>query len=160
MKKFALLSFVLFFIVGTLSFGQNNLGVVGKIISEEQANQLFGNAQKSFHITGKQLATFVASTHEYLLVGLKENGNALVVLDNHRKPIFPRGYKVGQNDEFFVFSISKINELLGTGSKKITVETRNDGVLTILAKDAVVSEDRGDGQVLEFSLPCPPLCPN
>lgn len=160
MKKLTLLSLSLFLFVGTISFAQNNLGVVGKIISESQAQQLFGNAHKSFHITGKQLSTFAQSTNEYLLVGLKDNGNSLVVLDDNRKPIFPKGYTVGQNEEFFVFSVSTINELLGTGSKKIWVEVRNDGVLTILAKDALVMEDRGNGKVLEYSLPCPPLCPH
>lgn len=160
MKKFFLLSFILFFVAGTTSFAQNNLGVVGKIISETQAKKLFGNAQKSFHISGKQLTTFALSTHEYLLVGLKDNGNSLVVLDDTRKAIHPAGYLPADDEVYFVFSVSKVNELLGTGSKKISVEVRANGVLTLLAKNAIVSDDEGDGEVLEFAYPCPPLCPH
>lgn len=160
MKKFFLLSFILFFIVGTISFAQNNLGVVGKIISETQAKKLFGNSQKSFHISGKQLSTYALSTHEYLLIGVKDNGNSLVVLDDTRKAIHPAGYLPADDEVFFVFSVTKVNELLGTGSKKISIELRENGVLTVLAKNAIVSDGEGDGEVLEYAFPCPPICPH
>lgn len=160
MKKFFLLSFILFFVAGTTSFAQNNLGVVGKIISESQATQLFGDATKSFHISHKQLSTFAMSTDEYLLVGFKDNGNSLCLLNDKRKGIYPSGYIPGDNEVYFVFSVSMINELLSSGVKKITVELRQNGVLTILAKDSNNNGIEGSGRVLEFSLPCPPMCPH
>ena len=72
----------------------------------------------------------------------------LVILGDERVVLYPDGYKIDDKEEFVVYSIGKIKELIDTGKAATTiVEQRKD----------VISINNGMS-TMEIGSWCPPLC--
>jgi hypothetical protein len=143
--QFFLLPFLFFFLMVTAdSFAQNNLK--GKIIPLTQADSLFGPVQQTIRVSAADVRTWLAQTDSVIMFAIRDS--QLVVLGDARKLITPVSVEVKADDVFHLFSKSKLEELLSTGTDEIILYEQRTDVLTIT-----------DGtNVLEFSYPCPPVC--
>ncbi len=72
-----------------------------------------------------------------------------VIVDQNRMPLDPSDATIESTDVFSVYSVSVLEELLSQGSNIYTqVEMRNDTLCV-----------RNGSKVMEYSVPCPPICP-
>lgn len=149
---FPLLLAVLFIGFNFPASAQNNIGVVGKIFTVQEANQLFGPVLTKVKFNTNKLKSFMKDSPEYLMFSLK-NGN-LKILNKNRVTLHPIGAKdvevviESDKEQFHIFSTSIIEELLGASkSAEVDIEIREE-VLTITA----------DGNTLEYAILCPPYC--
>lgn len=88
------------------------------------------------------------------MFGYKER--RFIIADNKRNVIYPEGATVNKDEVLHNFGMDVMEDFLSRlESNKVNIEMRPGGVLTI-------SEDKPgeeDGVTLEYSIPCPPLCP-
>ena len=94
------------------------------------------------------MSNFISMANGYIMFNIIDN--KLVVLDRYRRLIFGDEKLYSHTTEFHVFSSSVVTELLRSGNAStVTVELRRD----------VLSVTNGD-YTMEYSLLCPPVCPN
>lgn len=139
----AVLSFMLFVTLSTLSFSQT----AGKKFTKEEANTLFGNVINSIKMSTVSLKAIMDKTEKYLMFRV-EDGEVKILGDN-RKAIYPGAdAAVGKEDVYHVCSKSLIQELLDNNSgNSVYLETRLN----------VFSITYGEN-TLEEMPPCPPIC--
>ena len=119
---------------------------VGKIHTKDEADRLYGAVQQSKGISSAELTTLMGRSKNYLM--FKIINDQLVILGDERVVLYPDGYKIDDKEEFVVYSIGKIKELIDTGKAATTiVEQRKD----------VISINNGMS-TMEIGSWCPPLC--
>ncbi len=119
----------------------------GKIISKSEADQLFGTVVESTSMSASELKTIIANTTNYVMFRL-DNGE-ITILGDGRAVLYPAGKSVSSSVVFHVYSKSKLNELLGDNPS---------GTLAYENRASVFSITFGLN-TLEYSLLCPPICP-
>jgi hypothetical protein len=120
----------------------------GEILTKENADQLFGPVLVSKEIPTETLKMYTNQSANVIM--FKVMNNDLYILDNNRNALLPLGSTINSTEVFSMYSVAVVQQLLSDGNNPFTyVEKRND-VLTIT-----------NGMfTLEYSLLCPPFCPD
>jgi len=140
----ATLIIVLFLLSSVQILSQNNL--VGKIITKEEANLLFGSATQFLPFRTDQLASLLPESDKYVMFQII-NGN-IYILGEKRNLLFPQNGSVDDNQVFHLLSKSLLLELFALGKSPVTFIEKRGNVLTISNED----------YILEYTYPCPPFC--
>lgn len=136
-----------FFVFFVLSIAASCIFPQGKILTKEEANDMFGAVLVSKEISSAAINSFTTQSSNVLMFNII--GNEIHVLDNKRKVLLPAGTSINNKVVFSVYSIQVVNELLTKGNKPITTVEKRESVLTIT----------NGNFTLEFAWLCPPLCP-
>jgi len=134
---------LLFFILLTIQlFSQ------GKILSKENADQIFGPVLLSHEIPTETLKNFTYQSVNVIMFKLMNND--LYILDNNRNVLLPLGVTINSTEVFSMYSVTIVQQLLSNGNSPFTTVEKRKDVLTIT-----------NGMfTLEYSLLCPPFCPD
>lgn len=119
----------------------------GKIISQSEADKLFGPVIFSAEINSSALMSLTETGSSVLMFKIIEE--QLIILDKNRNVLYS-GKEINLTDqvEFHVFNNSLVKELLTEGGSLITSVEQREKVLSIT-----------NGEItLEFSIICPPFC--
>jgi cell division protein FtsI/penicillin-binding protein 2 len=136
-----LLLLLLLLILGSLQiFAQ------GKILSKDDANQLFGDVLIKKEISTENLKLAVEKSKNVIMINIINNN--LYILDYNRNVIIPEGVSVNSDVVFSVYAVSVIEDLLSKGGNPLTYIEQRKEVLTITNGDFTV----------DLSNPCPPMC--
>jgi hypothetical protein len=134
----------LFILLSGLNFSQQ---VIGKIYSNQEADNLYGPVLSSVSINSFTLSGLLSNSTNYIMFRIA-NGSAFIV-DNNRYPLYSGNFPVNPNDVFRVFSISLVYKLLQDGNSPLTyIESRNNGIVSIT----------NGPYTLEYGNTCPPFC--
>lgn len=134
---------LLIFLFSSVNLSQT----IGKIYKSDEANKLFGNVIDAISFPQSDLLQIANNTQNYLLFSLS-NGE-LTILGDMRLVLYPVGKTVDSNEVFYVYSKSKVAELLKQSpSDKVIFEARQK-TLTLSSGTST----------LEEALLCPPFCP-
>ncbi len=156
-KALFLLLFLTFFVEFNVNLVAQDKSPIGVILTAQEANALFGPPIRSFSINKKVLTILANICGDK--IGFNLVDNKLVIITHNKKVLFPPGYVLNENQQFYGFSLSKVIELMGLNNASIVnVEIRANNVLTVAVYNGNGKPD-GDGSVLEFSKwGCPPYC--
>ncbi len=120
----------------------------GKIFTNQQADNLFGPVLTSVPVSKITFQSFLTQTNNYIMFKVVDNG--AIVLDNNRNIISPPAYiNISPNEEFTVYKVAVVNELLSKG---------NENTVYIQQRANVLSISTG-GFTMEVGAQCPPYCP-
>jgi hypothetical protein len=139
-----LILFCIFFtiILQQSSFSQE---IAGKIISSEEAENLFGPSEKTYKMKVSVIKIFAASS-DYLYFNF--TGAGPVITSQGKKLLYPADYQLKGDEIFYVYSTSLITELINNQETEyLLIEKRRD-VLTIT----------NGTSTLEYAMLCPPHC--
>ncbi|MBI5729794.1 MAG: hypothetical protein HY963_01530 [Ignavibacteriales bacterium] len=139
--KVVLTFFCVLFIVNT-GYSQT----VGKIFSKSEANVLFGNIIESAQMNISQFTSVIQQTNNFVMVKVQDG--ELIILGNGRALLYPSGKSIGPNEVFYLYSKSKIIELLGMSSENVISVERRSNTTTLTYGSFT----------LEEGWPCPPWC--
>lgn len=120
----------------------------GKILTKENANQLFGLVLVSREIPTETLKNFTNQSVNVIMFKLMNND--LYILDNHRNALLPLGVTINSTEVFYVYSTTIIQQLLADGNTPFTYVEKRKDVLTITNGEFT----------LEYAGLCPPYCPD
>lgn len=132
-----------FFVIALFSM---QLYSQGKIISKQEADELFGVVLISKEIPTSTLLSITESCVEIIMFKIIEND--VYILGDKRKVLLPEGAVINSSEIFSVYSTSKVKDLLTIGSSSMTFVEKRKDVLTIT----------NGNSTLEYSLLCPPIC--
>lgn len=124
----------------------NSAQVIGKIFDRGIADQEFGNVISFIEIESADIDSLLQNLGTYIMVNI-DNGK-IRIIDSERKSIL--GQSNSNEEVFYKFSTSKVEELINIGQKEITFVEMRPNTLTLTNGDFT----------LEMSLPCPPFCGN
>jgi len=131
-----------------ITFNEFDYGqTYGKLYTKAEGERLYGTVVKSFQFSSEEVNSFLNKTEIVLMFNI--NDNKLFILGDGRKPIYPLIETVNSEEVFRVFSVSLIQELIEKGKSSITYFEKRNTVLTITNGE----------YLLEYGLPCPPVCP-
>ncbi len=150
MKKHLLSIVAALIFISGLSFAQiqTTTGVIGKIFTKAQADQLYGPVLQSVSINTSALQALLAKSPKYIMFNII-NGQ-LVISSPQRTVLSGRMTTLNASQPMKVFSTSVVNQLIQQGSSTTTsIEIRTNDTLTISSGG---STDAGSGI-------CPPFCP-
>lgn len=120
----------------------------GKILSKETADQLFGPVLVSKEIQTETLKMYTNQSFNVIMFKLMNND--LYILDNNRNALLPLGVTINSTEVFSMYSVTIVQQLLSNGNSPFTTVEKRKDVLTIT-----------NGMfTLEYSLLCPPFCPD
>jgi len=138
---------------------QSKLGVVGKLMSSGEAKVLFGKVIGSIDIPAKDLQEALNNAKDYVLFTIKNN--RVVIRDERKKALSKENEYLDDNDVLYIFSKSKVEELLSNAKPRIykglTTMASTTPVITFERRASVLTLTTGDA-TLEMSLACPPMC--
>lgn len=120
--------------------------IIGKVISKNEANNLFGPVISSVTISASQLNSWLTKSENYIMFAIKNN--KLFVLGDNRTPIATNGSSISPGEIFHIYSKSKVQELLSSGEGTAIVFEIRQNVFSITK----------DESTLEFGDNCPPYC--
>lgn len=119
---------------------------IGKLFTKEEANILYGKTLESVVINSQDLDRLLEKTDNYVM--FKLSNNELIVLDDHRNVLSPLNKYLPEDEGVYVFSKSRVKELLElVKTEKVSIENRPE-TLTITS----------GFYTLEMSAWCPPFC--
>ncbi len=124
----------------------NYAQMIGKIFDRKIAEQEFGNVISSFEIKSTDIDSMLQNSGKYIMFNI-ESGKIRAIASDRKSII---GYAISEEEVFYNFSTSKVEELLTIGQKEMTVVEMRPKTLTLTIGDFT----------LEMSLPCPPYCGN
>jgi len=128
---------------------QTTTGVIGKLYTKDQANQIYGPVLQSISINTTSLSALAAKTPNYIMFNIL-NGQ-VVILNSYRSVLYGPMTAVSASQVFRVFSTSIVNQLIQQGGSPTTnIELRANNTLTV---------SNGE-ETLEMSYTCPPICPS
>jgi hypothetical protein len=129
---------------------------IGKIYTIEEADKLLGKVIYSVDLNSSVLNKLLMKTDKSIMFGLIDR--QVVILDNHRKLIYPEKAEFKDTDVFTVYSADLVMELLSSKA----LNKQNNGI-----SDSVSIEQRrevlsvsSEAQTLESGWKCPPACPD
>ena len=129
---------------------QNDLGIVGKVITLEEAEELFGQVDEQIEVRTTALQQVLTHVPKYVLMRL-ENGK-LGIYNEKRKGIgkgLGKGNPpVGPTEKLHVYSKSKVLEVIQKGKAPITAIQKRGDKMTV----------QNGVYVLEYATFCPPFC--
>ena len=143
-KRFFITVLTLFFVlcIASLNFAQ----VKGQIFTKEDADKQFGSVLFSVKMSADELQSYLDRTSDDIMFRITDN--KVVILDNTRKVLNIDNYKVEEDEQFKVFSVLIVKELLiKGGNSTVNIEQRKD----------VLSITNGEF-TLEMGAICPPWC--
>ena len=120
----------------------------GKILSKENADQLFGPVLVSKEIPTDTLMMY--TNQSFNVIMFKLMNNELYILDNDRNVMLPLGATINSTEIFSMYSVVIVQQLLSDGNSPFTTVEKRKDVLTITNGEFT----------LEYSILCPPLCPD
>jgi hypothetical protein len=120
----------------------------GKILSKENADQLFGPVLVSREIPTETLKMYTNQSTNVIMFKLMNND--LYILDNNRNALLPLGATINSSEVFSMHSVAIVQQLLSDGGSPFSYVEKRNSVLTIT--NGVFT--------LEYSILCPPLCPD
>ena len=120
----------------------------GEILTKENADQLFGPVLVSKEIPTETLEMYANQSANVIMFKLMNND--LYILDNNRNALLPLGVTINSTEVFSMYSVTIVQQLLSNGNSPFTTVEKRKDVLTIT-----------NGMfTLEYSLLCPPFCPD
>ncbi|MFH1197235.1 MAG: hypothetical protein V1720_16170 [bacterium] len=142
-------------------FAQGELGVVGKIFTNEEIDQLYGPVLESISIDSQELLTIVDKAENYAMFTIKNN--QIIITNEYRELISP--YKIfyagmdrqlgvpnrnviEDSDPLNLYSKSMVKKVVELGNQSITKVERRAKKVTITNGLCT----------LEMSTICPPYC--
>ena len=120
----------------------------GEILTKENADQLFGPVLVSKEIPTETLEMYTNQSANVIMFKLMNND--LYILDNNRNALLPLGVTINSTEVFSMYSVAIVQQLLSDGNNPFTYVEKRKDVLTITNGEFT----------LEYSLSCPPICPN
>jgi hypothetical protein len=131
---------------------------LGKIYTPEEANKLFGNVLYSVDINSNILSELLKKTEKSIMFGLIDR--QLIILDNHRKLIYPEKAEYKDTDVFTVYSTDVVIKLLSGKAlnKESDNETNNESENISVEQRREVLSVSTDVLTLETGAKCPPAC--
>lgn len=120
----------------------------GKILSKENADQLFGPVLVSKEILTEPLKMYTNQSTNVIMFKLMNND--LYILDNNRNALLPLGATINSTEVFSMYSVAIVQQLLSDGNNPFTTVEKRKDVLTIT--NGIFT--------LEFAGLCPPYCPD
>ena len=138
----------LIFVLLFLSNSTISAQTYGKIFTNQQADNLFGPVLASVSVSRTTFQSFLNQTNNYIMFKVVDNG--AIVLDNNRNKISPpTNISISPSEEFTVYKVSVVSELLSKGT---------DNTVYIQQRSNVLSISTG-GFTMEVGSICPPYCP-
>jgi len=119
---------------------------IGTIFTNEEADESYGYVLSSVEISSSQLTSLFNQTSNYLMFKIIKD--KLYILGDGRAVLYPQGGGVDSEEEFAVYSKSKVNELIETGGETVTVVEKRSQVYSL--KNGLFT--------LEVANWCPPYC--
>lgn len=120
----------------------------GKILTVQEAEQEIGSVTSVMPFNSEALLSLCNKENEKLMFRMYPEYTA--ILGPGRNLLSPTAAKIGEGDEFRVFSVSLVRELLDLGKGKETFyELRGEKEVFCL---------RSENFILEYGVPCPPFC--
>lgn len=150
MKKLWIPFTAVLFVFSTVIFAQTSTstGVIGKLYTKDQANQIYGPVLQSISINTSSLKAMTARTPKYIMFNIL-NGQ-LYILNSDRTVMSGAMTNLSASQPMRLFSTSIVNQLVQQGnSSNTTIELRADNIITITNGDVT----------LEQAVLCPPACP-
>jgi hypothetical protein len=120
----------------------------GEILTKENADQLFGPVLVSKEIPTETLEMYTNQSANVIMFKLMNND--LYILDNNRNALLPLGATINSTEVFSMYSVAIVQQLLSDGNNPFTYVEKRQDVLTITNGEFT----------LEYSILCPPICPN
>ncbi|MBM4171055.1 MAG: hypothetical protein FJ214_04205 [Ignavibacteria bacterium] len=169
MKKLVLL-FCLFFIVLLLGsqqiYAQGKYGLIGKVFTKVEADQLFGGVAKSYNFSKSDVKFALKHSSNYVLFYVK-NGNVHVIngqAAKNKKYSTVAGI-TADFDVAYAFSKKVVEDFVNNSKSKVfSFEIRGASgnafgkVVSVAASASGVATVSDGENVLEMSLVCPPIC--
>lgn len=149
-KQFILFAAAALLMLSNLMFAQNlpTRGVIGKLFTKVQADQMYGPVLKSVTINTSTLQALLAKSPKYIMFNII-NGQ-LVIASHQRAVLSGQMATLNTNQPMKVFSTSVVNQLIQQGGYfTTTIELRTNNALTIT--NGTTTD--GGGEI------CPPFCP-
>lgn len=140
MKRFIIICSALFFL-------SVNISAQGKIITKEQANNLFGPVLVSIPMETMALKNLLPQSFGVLMFQIIDN--ELFILDGRRNVLLPLGGSTNSTEVFSVYSETVLQELLTLGNLRTVYFEQRETVFTVTI----------GLYTLEYGLKCPPICP-
>ena len=149
MKKFSVLYVLLgiIFLSCLVNAQTQSLGVVGKLFTKTEADQLYGPVKQSISINTSTLTNLAAKTPDYILFNIVNNN--LYILNSSRAVLDGPTLSVSSSQVFKVASTSMLLNLLKQGQSATTTFEVRANVFTVTNGDFT----------LEEVATCPPVCP-
>ena len=144
-----LITFTIIFVnlLIALTTNAQSLGVVGKMYSTSDANQIYGKVTESITINSDLIRNVLDKAGDYIMFYFK-NGK-LKIFDAKRIELYPdTGSTIDPNETLRILSTSKVRELLLFEKTSTTNIEFRGKVFTITS----------GMNTLEFVLSCPPFC--
>src|SRR5574338_615782 len=101
----------------------------GKILSKENADQLFGPVLLSKEIPTETLKMY--ANQSYNVIMFKLINNDLYILDNNRNALLPLGAIINSKEVFSMYSIAIDPQLLSGRNSPFTTVEKSKDILTI-----------------------------
>ena len=119
---------------------------IGKIFILSDAESQFGTVECEFILEKDVLKSMLKNTLNYVMFNNYEND--LTILGDDRIVLFSSNTYVEKDDVFHLYSKTNVEKLMSLGNSKFCNFQKREKAFTIQ-----------NGQfVLEFSIPCPPMC--
>ncbi|MFZ1289594.1 MAG: hypothetical protein WAR79_05875 [Melioribacteraceae bacterium] len=119
---------------------------IGEIFTKVEAEEMFGKVLEEQSITTDVLKNVLKNTINSVMFNV--NNSELTILGDNRKALYFTDSYSENNEIFHLFSKSKLEELLNLGNKEICLFQKREKAFTI----------ENGHFILEYSLPCPPVC--
>lgn len=156
--KISLFFSVLLFFFATESFAQVSHApeeLIGEIITNSQANALFGPVLKTFKFKKITLRSYGQLAPDYLLFQIKND--KLKIANKKKEGIYPKGGVGSASDVYHVFSTSLVMEICNLmATNDVEFEMRANNIFTISVYPS--TEGENEGYTLEYAKLCPPFC--
>ncbi len=133
-----------------LSFAQTQTttGVIGKLYTKTQADQIYGPVLQSVSISTSTLQSLLAKSPKYIMFNII-NGQ-LVISTPQRSVLSGQMTALSTSQPMRLYSTSIINQLIQQGgASTTTIEIRANNIVTLT----------NGTDTLESGTPCPPNCP-
>ncbi len=148
------ISVFIFFVAASADLKAQGIGNPGQIISRSQARHLFGEPIDFMSFNKKALLNLIKRSNSVLMIGRK-NGR-FVISNSGREVLYPSDVTIQSDEVMNAFGLEVLTEFLNqVEGNKVLIEIRPGEVLTISSD----TENTADGYTLEYSVPCPPICP-
>jgi len=135
--------FTLFTFIFSVNF---NAQEIGKILSAEAADSEFGKVKESVSIKTSEVNNWIGQTEDKIMFRMANK--ELTVLGDSRKLLYSASSYSENNDTFYLYSKTKLIELISKGKNQNTSFEIRGSVFTI--SNGIYT--------LEYSVPCPPIC--
>ncbi len=119
--------------------------VVGKIFKKDEADKLYGKVLKSVKIETSNTKAILKNAGEYVM--FKFEGDNLIIFSDRNKTIHGT-YTTKASDVLYVYSKSKVEEVMKEGAESETYFEQRKEVFTVT----------NGGYTLELVDRCPPFC--